>query len=115
MTEETNADRSADAEPPGDGGAEPSDAHAAAESSDAHAAADDDELGPLLHYEEGEALEARDREHAGPGGEPECPRCGTTMVRSVERHPAPRSDDSPFRVRLVCSAPTCRSWTAYDW
>ena len=65
--------------------------------------------------EEGEALETHDRKHAGPGGEPECPRCGTAMVRSVEKHPGPRSDESPFRVRLVCGSAACRAWTLYNW
>lgn len=72
-------------------------------------------LGPLLDPEQSEALEARDRQHSGPGGEPACPRCETTMVRLVEEHRAPRSDDSPFRVRLICSAEDCRAWTVYDW
>lgn len=74
-----------------------------------------DNLGPLLDPEQAEDLEARDRQKPGPGGEPNCPACGARMVRLVERHPAPRSDASPFRVRLVCSAAECRAWTAYDW
>lgn len=73
------------------------------------------ESGPLLHFEEGDALETHDRKHAGPGGEPECPRCGTAMVRSVEKHRGPRSDESPFRVRLVCGSAACRAWTLYNW
>lgn len=73
------------------------------------------ELGPLLDPEQADELEARDRRHAGPGGEPVCPRCGTTMIRCVERHRAPRSDPSPFRVRLVCGSPDCRAWTIYNW
>lgn len=72
-------------------------------------------LGPLLDSEQGEALEKHDREHAGPGGEPTCPLCGTTMVRLVEEHRAPRADESPFRVRLVCGSDECRCWTVYDW
>lgn len=72
-------------------------------------------LGPLLQAEQGEALEAHDREHAGPGGEPACPVCDCPMARLVEEHRAPRSDDSPFRVRLVCSSEECRAWTVYDW
>lgn len=75
----------------------------------------DDNLGPLLDAEQAAALEERDREHVGPGHEPECPECGAPVVRMVEAHPAPRSDDSPFRVRLVCSAEECRRWTVYDW
>ena len=67
----------------------------------------DDESGPLLHFEEGEALENHDRKHAGPGGEPDCPRCGATMVRRVEQHRGPRSDDSPFRIRLICGSGDC--------
>lgn len=71
--------------------------------------------GPLLDLEESAALEARDRDHPGPGGEPDCPRCGTSMVRRVEEHRAPRSDDSPFRVRLLCASEECGAWTVYDW
>jgi len=72
-------------------------------------------LGPLLETEQSEALEAHDREHSGPGGEPDCPLCSTGMVRLVETHRGPRSDDSPFRVRLVCGSDGCRAWTVYDW
>lgn len=72
-------------------------------------------LGPLLERQQGDALEARDREHPGPGGEPECPLCSATMVRIVEEHRAPRDAGSPFRVRLICSSDDCRAWTAYDW
>lgn len=75
----------------------------------------DDNLGPLLDAERAQELEARDRAKPGPGGQPDCPECGSRMVRLVEKHPAPRSDDSPFRVRLVCSAEECRRWTVYDW
>ena len=75
----------------------------------------DAEFGPLLGFEEGQALESHDRRHSGPGGDPECPRCGKTMVRSVELHRAPRSDNSPFRIRLVCASTDCRAWTAYNW
>lgn len=75
----------------------------------------DDALGPLLDPLRAVELEARDREHPAPGREPACPECGEEMVRMVEAHPAPRSDDSPFRVRLVCSAEDCRRWTVYDW
>lgn len=76
--------------------------------------AHNDDLGPLLDPEQARELEAVDREHPIPGGEPECPACGADMIRSVEEHPAPRSDDSPFRVRLVCSSEDCRRWTVYD-
>lgn len=75
----------------------------------------DDNLGPLLDAEQAEALEALDRRKPAPGGEPDCPVCGSSMVRLVEKHPAPRADDSPFRVRLVCSSSTCGRWTVYDW
>lgn len=75
----------------------------------------DHNLGPLLDPGQGDTLETRDREHPGPGGEPDCPACGSRMVRMVEQHVAPRSDDSPFRVRLVCSGTECRTWTVYDW
>ncbi|MFQ5678599.1 MAG: hypothetical protein ACE5HP_03990 [Gemmatimonadota bacterium] len=75
----------------------------------------DDNLGPLLDPEQAEALEARDRQKPAPGGEPDCPVCGASMVRLVEKRPAPRSDDSPFQVRLVCSSADCRTWTVYDW
>lgn len=74
-----------------------------------------DNLGPLLDPEQSEELEARDREHPGPGGEPECPVCSARMVRRVEDHRAPRAGESPFRVRLVCSSEDCRAWTVYDW
>ena len=75
----------------------------------------DDNLGPMLDPEQAAELEVLDRSKPGPGGEPDCPACGTKMVRLVERHPAPRSDDSPFRVRLVCSSETCGRWAVYDW
>lgn len=75
----------------------------------------DDNLGPLLDPLQAGDLERQDREHPIPGGEPECPACGAEMVRSVEARPAPRSDDSPFRVRLVCGNEDCRRWTVYDW
>lgn len=72
-------------------------------------------LGSLLDREQGDALEAHDREHSGPGGEPACPLCSAAMVRIVEEHRAPRGDGSPFRVRLVCPSDACRAWTVYDW
>lgn len=75
----------------------------------------DDDLGPLLEPGQAEELERRDRDHPGPGHEPPCPVCGEPVVRRVEEHPAPRADDSPFRIRLVCSDPDCRAWTVYDW
>ncbi len=75
----------------------------------------DDNLGPLLDPEQAVDLEAADRERPIPGGEPECPACGSEMLRSVEAHPAPRTDGSPFRVRLVCGSESCRRWTVYDW
>lgn len=75
----------------------------------------DDNLGRLLAPEQADRVEAADRENPIPGGEPSCPACGADMIRRVERHPAPRSDDSPFRVRLVCSDEACRRWTVYDW
>ncbi|MFQ5690130.1 MAG: hypothetical protein ACE5HQ_07650 [Gemmatimonadota bacterium] len=75
----------------------------------------DDNLGPLLDPEQSQELEKRDREHPGPGGEPDCPACGRRMVRIVEKHVAPRADSSPFRVRLVCSSERCGRWTVYDW
>ena len=75
----------------------------------------EENIGPLLDAEQGDALEARDREHSGPGGEPTCPRCESPMVRMVEEHRAPRGDDSPFRVRLVCTGSECGAWTVYNW
>lgn len=74
-----------------------------------------DNFGPMLDPEQARTLEKADRQDPIPGGEPECPACGAGMVRSVEKHPAPRSDDSPFRVRLVCGSDECGRWTVYDW
>lgn len=71
--------------------------------------------GRLLDPSSAEAAEAADREKPIPGGEPDCPLCGVEMLRHVEKHPAPRGDDSPFRVRLVCSSDECGAWTVYDW
>ena len=71
--------------------------------------------GPLLGAEASDSLEADDRRRPVPGGEPDCPLCGTKMLRQVERHPAPRGGESPFRVRLVCVAEECGAWTVYDW
>lgn len=73
------------------------------------------EPGSLLDPEASTELEAVDRDKPIPGGEPDCPRCGTKMTRRVERHPAPRGGNSPFRVRLVCPKTECGSWTVYDW
>jgi hypothetical protein len=71
--------------------------------------------GALLDPEASEVLEAEDRKKPIPGGEPDCPRCGTRMTRKVERYPAPRGGSSPFRVRLVCPDGQCGVWTVYDW
>lgn len=71
--------------------------------------------GSLLDPESSLAIEAADRERPIPGGEPDCPRCGTKMTRRVERHPAPRGGTSPFRVRLVCPGEACGAWSVYDW
>jgi len=70
---------------------------------------------PLLDPEAGDRLEAKDREKPIPGGEPECPRCATKMIRRVERYPAPRGGSSPFRVRLACPNRECGAWTVYEW
>ena len=72
-------------------------------------------LGPLLDPDVADSLEADDRRRPVPGGEPDCPLCGTKMLRRVERHPAPRGGESPFRVRLICVAEECGAWTVYDW
>jgi len=77
--------------------------------------ADDADSGWLLDPEAGDALEAEDRLKPIPGGEPDCPRCATKMIRKVERYPAPRGGSSPFRVRLVCPGVECGAWTVYDW
>lgn len=71
--------------------------------------------GRLLDPRKAETVEAEDRQKPIPGGEPECPLCGGSMVRHVEKHPAPRGGGSPFRVRLVCSVAECGAWTVYDW
>ncbi|MDH3733124.1 MAG: hypothetical protein OEU54_06295 [Gemmatimonadota bacterium] len=75
----------------------------------------EENIGPLLDPEQSDALESHDREHSGPGGEPSCPRCDSPMARLVEEHRAPRSDDSPFRVRLICTSAECGAWTVYRW
>ena len=69
----------------------------------------------MLDPEQAAALERRDREHPTTGGEPECPACSTRMVRHVEKPAAPREDESPFRVRLICPAEDCGCWTIYNW
>jgi hypothetical protein len=71
--------------------------------------------GKLLGPDRAEELEALDRGKPIPGGEPPCPACGTSMIRHVEKHLAPRGGDSSFRVRLVCPAAECGAWTVYDW
>lgn len=75
----------------------------------------DENLGPLIDPERARELEESDRGNPIPGGAPECPLCGSEMTRHVEKHPAPRGGDSPFRVRLVCASDDCRGWTVYDW
>ncbi|MDP2497125.1 MAG: hypothetical protein Q8W44_03945 [Candidatus Palauibacterales bacterium] len=75
----------------------------------------DENLGPLIDPEQARELEESDRGNPIPGGAPECPLCGSEMTRHVEKHPAPRAGDSPFRVRLVCASDDCRGWTVYDW
>ncbi|MDT8435573.1 MAG: hypothetical protein RRA92_02345 [Gemmatimonadota bacterium] len=71
--------------------------------------------GPLFEPSVGDVLAREDRKQPIPGGEPECPRCGTKLVRHVEKHPAPHGGGSPFRVRLTCPGPDCGAWTVYDW
>ena len=71
--------------------------------------------GRLLDPWKAEAVEADDRRKPIPGGEPDCPLCGSDMIRHVEKHPAPRGGSSPFRVRLTCSSEECGAWTVYDW
>ncbi|TFG63140.1 MAG: hypothetical protein E4H28_06785 [Gemmatimonadales bacterium] len=69
----------------------------------------------LLGPEQAQAAEAADRSNPVPGDEPPCPECESAMLRHVEKHPAPRASNSPFRVRLVCSSEDCGAWTVYDW
>jgi hypothetical protein len=76
---------------------------------------DDEPVRQLLDPARAEAVEAQDRGRPIPGGEPACPLCGITMVRHVEKHPAPRGGSSPFRIRLVCRSAHCGAWTVYDW
>ena len=61
------------------------------------------------------ALEGADRKNPIPGGEPDCPVCGSKIVRLVEQHKSLGTGESPFRVRLVCGNADCRRWTVYDW
>ncbi|MDH3298078.1 MAG: hypothetical protein OEM23_01590 [Gemmatimonadota bacterium] len=75
----------------------------------------DEAVGKLLDSERAAVVEATDRSQPNPGGEPPCPECGSTMIRHVEKHPAPRGGQSPFRVRLVCASEDCGCWTVYDW
>lgn len=89
--------------------------HPAAERTDGIEMGSLEGLGPLLPAEEAMKVEKADRARPIPGGEPECPTCGSKMARMVEQHSAPRSDESPFRVRLVCTSDECGSWTVYDW
>lgn len=73
------------------------------------------DYGPLYSERDAAELERLDRENPIPGGEPSCPLCDHRLMRIVETHPAPRSDDSPFRVRLVCTDDDCGRWTVYTW
>jgi len=75
----------------------------------------EDDFGALLDPDGSDRLESNDRKKPIPGGEPDCPRCATKMIRRVERYPAPRGGSSPFRVRLVCPNGQCGAWTVYDW
>ena len=72
-----------------------------------------EDRGPLYEPAQARELERLDRKSPIPGGEPTCPVCDGPVHRLVEAHPAPRSDDSPFRVRLICS--NCGRWTVYNW
>jgi len=76
---------------------------------------EDMSAGALLDPAASDRLEGEDRKKPIPGGEPDCPRCETKMIRRVERYPAPRGGSSPFRVRLVCPNERCGAWTVYDW
>ena len=71
--------------------------------------------GKLLGPHQADVLEEADRGQPNPGGEPPCPVCSSSMVRHVEKHPAPSGGDSSFRVRLVCTSADCGAWTVYDW
>ncbi len=74
-----------------------------------------DDFGPLFEAGHAEQLQREDRSNPIPSGEPPCPVCSGKIARLVEAHPAPRTDDSPFRVRLVCTNDECRRWTIYNW
>lgn len=76
---------------------------------------DNEHPGPLFEARHASELERIDREKPIPGGEPPCPVCSSKMTRQVVSHPAPRSDESPFRVRLACNNEECRRWTIYNW
>jgi hypothetical protein len=76
---------------------------------------DPGDAGAMLDPEAGDRLEAEDRKKPIPGGEPDCPKCGTKLTRRVERYPAPSGGSSPFRVRLVCPNSACGAWTVYPW
>lgn len=73
------------------------------------------DYGPLFEAEQAGQLQRDDRANPIPNAEPPCPVCNCKIVRLVEAHPAPRSDSSPFRVRLVCTNEDCRRWTVYNW
>lgn len=73
------------------------------------------ERGPLYSSGDAEQLERADRSNPIPGGEPECPVCGSKTVRQVEKHKSLTTGNSPFRVRLVCINEECGRWTVYDW
>lgn len=74
-----------------------------------------EDTGPLYDVRLASELEEIDRKNPIPGGEPDCPVCGSKVVRLVEEHKSLTTGDSPFRVRLVCSNAECRRWTVYDW
>lgn len=75
---------------------------------------EEDSERPLYEPAQAAELEKLDRAKPYPGAEPRCPACDAKVVRHVEAHPYPRGD-SPFRVRLVCSNPSCGRWTLYNW
>ncbi|MEE9156225.1 MAG: hypothetical protein V3U38_06210 [Gemmatimonadota bacterium] len=76
---------------------------------------DSNESAPLYDRANADELERLDRLSPIPGSEPPCPVCGTRTYRLVEAHPAPRTDESPFRVRLLCRNDQCRRWLVYNW
>jgi hypothetical protein len=73
------------------------------------------EPGPLYEAAHASDLESADRENPIPGGEPNCPVCGSKTTRLVEAHQGKPTTGSTFRVRLVCSSDECRRWTVYNW